>query len=121
LFTDDQEITVTGSTLTGIRYYGTSAMRNGTTDLWYLATNDQGSDTTAVQVATGTVTQKLYDPWESREAPTANPQATAASSTSRPTRPASPTFGWLVNAPLTPTAPKFSKGCVRPASRRCRS
>jgi RHS repeat-associated protein len=63
LFTDDQEITLTGSTLTGTRYYGTSAMRNGTTDLWYLTTNDQGSDTAAVQVATGTVTHELYDPW----------------------------------------------------------
>jgi RHS repeat-associated protein len=63
LFTDNQEITLTGTTLTATRYYGTSAMRSGPTDLWYLATNDQGSDTAAVQVATGTVTQELYDPW----------------------------------------------------------
>ncbi len=63
LFNDGQEITATGSTLTGTRYYGSAALRNGASDVWYLATNDQGSIAAAVQAVTGTVTHELYDAW----------------------------------------------------------
>jgi RHS repeat-associated protein len=67
LYLPDEEITLTGSTLSGTRYYSiggvTIAARTSSGQISYLAGDQQGTQTLAVNATTSAVTQRFYDPY----------------------------------------------------------
>ncbi|HXS64574.1 MAG TPA: RHS repeat-associated core domain-containing protein [Streptosporangiaceae bacterium] len=73
----DEELTLSGGTVTGTRYYSIGshsvATRTGSTGVSYLAGDQQGTDSVAISAATLTVTRRYYDPY-------GNPRGTTPSS-----------------------------------------
>jgi RHS repeat-associated protein len=67
LYLPDEEFSLTGSTVTGTRYYtigGTTiATRTGASSLAYLAGDQHGTSTVAIDSATLNVTRRYYDPY----------------------------------------------------------
>jgi RHS repeat-associated protein len=77
LILSDEELTLSGSTVTGTRYYSLGglsvATRTSSTSVSYLAGDSQGTDSVAISAANLAVTRRYYDPW-------GNPRGTAPSS-----------------------------------------
>jgi RHS repeat-associated protein len=67
LYLPDEELSLTGSVVTGTRYYSlgstTVAARTGATALAYLAGDSQGTDSVAIDAATLTITRRYFDPY----------------------------------------------------------
>jgi hypothetical protein len=67
LFLSDEEITLTGSTLSGTRYYSlggqTVAARTSAGDVYYLTGDQEGTETLAINSTTLGVTERFYDPY----------------------------------------------------------
>jgi RHS repeat-associated protein len=67
LYLPDEELTLNGSTVTGTRYYtlgGTTvATRTGASSVAYLAGDQQGTDSVAIDSATLNPTRRYYDPY----------------------------------------------------------
>ena len=69
LYLSDEEITLAGATLSGTRYYQlggqTVAARAGAGAVYYLAGDQEGTQTLAVNSATLAVSERFYDPYGS--------------------------------------------------------
>ncbi len=67
LYLSDEEITLTGSTLSGTRYYQLGgqpvAARTGTGSVYYLTGDQEGTQTLAINSSTLAVTGRFYDPY----------------------------------------------------------
>jgi RHS repeat-associated protein len=67
LYLSDEEITLTGSTLSGTRYYQlggqTVAARTGAGAVYYLTGDQEGTQTLAINSSTLAVTERFYDPY----------------------------------------------------------
>jgi RHS repeat-associated protein len=67
LYLPDEELSLTGGTVTGTRYYSLGgqvvAARTGATSLAYLAGDSQATDSVAIDAATLAVTRRYYDPY----------------------------------------------------------
>jgi RHS repeat-associated protein len=67
LFLADEEITLTGSTTSGTRYYQlggqTVAARTGTGSVYYLTGDQEGTQTLAINSTTLAVSERFYDPY----------------------------------------------------------
>jgi RHS repeat-associated protein len=78
LYLDDEELVLTGSTVTGTRYYSADdvevAARTGSSTVTYLASDRQDTDTVSVDSATLAVNRRRYTPYgQTRTAPTTWP------------------------------------------------
>jgi RHS repeat-associated protein len=77
LYLDDEELTLSGGTVTGTRYYAlgstTVATLTGASSVSYLAGDQEGTDTVAIRASNLTVTRRYYDPY-------GNARGTSASS-----------------------------------------
>ena len=74
LYLDDEEMVLTGSTVTGTRYYSAGdveiAARTGATTVTYLVADRQNTDTVSVDSATLAVNRRRYTPYgQTRTAP----------------------------------------------------
>src|SRR6185437_5826370 len=73
----DEELTLSGGTVTGTRYYSIGShsvgTRTGSTSVSYLAGDQQGTDSVAISAATLAATRRYYDPY-------GNPRGTTPSS-----------------------------------------
>jgi hypothetical protein len=62
----DEEITLTGSTLSGTRYYSIGgqavAARTSAGDVYYLTGNQEGTETLATNSTTLATTERFHDP-----------------------------------------------------------
>ena len=67
LYLSDEEITLTGSTLTGTRYYQlggqTVAARTGAGAVYYLSGDQEGTQTLAINSTSLAVSDRFYDPY----------------------------------------------------------
>jgi RHS repeat-associated protein len=67
LYLDDEELTLSGGTVTGTRYYTigdtTVATLTGASSISYLTGDQEGTDTVAISAADLTVTRRYYDPY----------------------------------------------------------
>jgi RHS repeat-associated protein len=67
LYLSDEEVTLTGSTLSATRYYqlgGQSvAARTSAGDVYYLTGNQEGTETLAINSASLAVSERFYDPY----------------------------------------------------------
>jgi len=67
LYLGDEELTLSGGTVTGIRYYSignmTVATRTGASSLAYLIGDQQGTDSLAISAATLSLSRRYYDPY----------------------------------------------------------
>jgi RHS repeat-associated protein len=67
LYLSDEQITLTGSTLSGVRYYAiggqTVAARTSAGDVYYLTGDQEGTQTLAISSATLAVSERFYDPY----------------------------------------------------------
>jgi RHS repeat-associated protein len=77
LYLSDEELTLSGGTVTGTRYYSLGSVTVATltsgTGLSYLAGDQEGTDSVAISAATLAVTHRYYDPY-------GNPRGAASSS-----------------------------------------
>jgi RHS repeat-associated protein len=77
VYLSDSELTLSGGTVTGTRYYsiGSSsvATRTGSTSVSFVAGDSQGTDSVAINAANLAVTRRYYDPY-------GNPRGTTPSS-----------------------------------------
>lgn len=67
MYLSDEEVTLTGSTLSGTRYYQlggqTVAARTGTGSVYYLTGDQEGSQTLAINSTNLAVSERFYDPY----------------------------------------------------------
>jgi RHS repeat-associated protein len=67
LYLDDEELTLSGGTVTGTRYYSLGATavatRTGASSVSYVAGDQEGTDTVAISAASLVVTRRYYDPY----------------------------------------------------------
>ena len=67
LYLDDEELSLSGGTVTGTRYYtvggATIATRTGAATVSFLAGDQQGTSTVAISAASLAVTRRYYDPY----------------------------------------------------------
>jgi RHS repeat-associated protein len=67
LYLDDEELTLSGGTVTGTRYYAigdtTVATLTGASSVSYVVGDQQGTDSVAISGSTLTVTRRYYDPY----------------------------------------------------------